>query len=981
MTKPSEEDGSSPRLLPKIDQKRVFASLFETPEPQPEVLGRFQIKQRLGRGAMGTVMEGYDPSLDRAVAIKVLHEAAGTRHQKRLLREAQALAQLSHPNVVQVFETGEIDGRLFIAMELVRGETLWSWHEQPHPWRTCLEVYLQAGRGLAAAHAVGIVHRDFKPANCIIDEQGRLRVLDFGLARGLSDLDDEEQEKAARSLRSMAATLQSNAGTASGQGSASSRPLDQRLTQTGTMLGTPAYMAPEQARGKPADARADQFSFCVGLYEALYGRRPFHGIAGLFDPEHDPPPSYEPEPTHASQPSAPAWLRRILMRGLAPSRDDRFADMTALVDAIEGHLRASRNRKIGLALGLGVLATVGTTRAFTPNEAAAPRCEIDATALADTWGPEQREAVRKTFTGSTLSFAETTHQAIDAGLERWAGDWVETRTDACVATQIEGTASETLLDRRVDCLDRQQREATALVEVLSTADTATIVHAPQLLAELPDPARCDDPPTARGAALPSDAAARDEVLDGYQRLAKGRARMLSGALTEADAAMESVATLGRERGFSPLEIEAQVFRGELAWSRGNYDEAAKALSSAAHRAVAEGLPSLELSARRRGVDALVGRWSKPDAETMMLDALAAAATRDDAQSVSLQHSILAARARLALVAGNHERALELSRELRKAQPEGSGLPNVNAWLDEAAALALLTRHEEAEALLGEGLTVAVRGWGEGSPGAARIEQELGMLALETGKLDQAEQRLATARRHLEAATGPESVPVARVRFSQAKLAMSSGGFEQAGVDLEHVGRVFARDLGATHEETGHLFNALGVARFYEGDYPGSIEAYERALVAGLASYGPTHSEVGLLHSNIAESHAALGKHEEALDQYAKALAIMRASLADDHPFLATPYKGRGQSLLTLGRRTEAVASLERALALLLKPPSEPFELADTRLALARALRESKQDPARVDELSRLAAEGFDQLGFEDRAARARALMSSPTSAN
>ena len=185
---PSSGAPAEERLgLAKVDRKQVFAALFDTkkPEPQePETLGRFRVTGQLGRGGMGTVLEGYDPSLDRKVAIKVLHDKAGGRHRDRLVREAQALAQLSHPNVVQVFETGEVDGRLFIAMELVPGQTLRAWQSEPHGWAECVQIYVQAGRGLAAAHAVDIVHRDFKPANCIVDEQGRVRVLDFGLARG-----------------------------------------------------------------------------------------------------------------------------------------------------------------------------------------------------------------------------------------------------------------------------------------------------------------------------------------------------------------------------------------------------------------------------------------------------------------------------------------------------------------------------------------------------------------------------------------------------------------------------------------------------------------------------------------------------------------------------------------------------------------------------------------------------------------------------
>jgi len=171
-----------------VDTPEVAAS--EKDEELPERLGRFKIVGRLGRGGMGVVLEAYDETLDRKVAVKRLHRDAGRSHGRRLLREAQALARLSHPNVVQVYDAGEQDGRLFIAMELVAGQTLWSWQESPRTWSDCLRVYTEAARGLAAAHAEGIVHRDFKPANCIIDGKGHVKVLDFGLARGVDDVDD-----------------------------------------------------------------------------------------------------------------------------------------------------------------------------------------------------------------------------------------------------------------------------------------------------------------------------------------------------------------------------------------------------------------------------------------------------------------------------------------------------------------------------------------------------------------------------------------------------------------------------------------------------------------------------------------------------------------------------------------------------------------------------------------------------------------------
>ncbi|MEM7155041.1 MAG: serine/threonine-protein kinase [Myxococcota bacterium] len=961
--------------LRKVDKTKVFSALFDD-DVAPPTLGRFRIVGRLGRGAMGTVLEAHDPQLDRPVALKVLRDARGGAHQKRLVREAHALARLSHPNVVQVFESGEADGRVFIAMELVRGRTLQQWHRQPHPWRECLAVYLQAGRGLAAAHAVAIVHRDFKPANCILDDEARVRVLDFGLARERSG-EGLASDDGAPSLRSRLATVPDEPSADERHDGSSDGVLGQRITRTGTMMGTPAYMAPEQAGRMPVDARADQFSLCVALYEALYGERPFSG-GRLFTGEARPP-TFRATNTHASLPRIPAWLRGVLLRGLQPRPEDRFPSVEALVLTIEGHLRARRRWRVGLGIGAGLLLTVGTTLALAPSDDASVRCDIDAQALAGTWDDTTREEVRAAMQGSGIGAALAAHRTVDAAFEGWATDWVAARQEACVATHVDGTASGALLDRRIDCLDRQQKQAAALVGSFASASAATVAHGAEILADLPEPRRCHQPRSAseRGA-LPTEPDARAAVLDGYARVAEIRVRLLEGSLERAAEEIEDVASAGRAHGFVPLQVEALVLRGDLAMHRARYDEAAEHLTDAVYRATAEGLTEEEVEARRRTVKALVGLWSKPETETMMLDEFVAAAARAEIWTPTEQRTALAARARLAGVAGEHARALALYAELLRIPPTRPSALELLLPLYEGTALAMLARYAEARSTLEDGLATAREAWGDGSTLAAKYEQDLGMLALETGSLDEAGQRLARARTHMEAAVGPDGAPVARIRFSQAKLAMASGAFDQARGDLEFVGTVFERELGPTHEETGQLYNALGVARFYEGDYPGSIEAYERALAVGLSVYGPAHAEVALLHSNIAESRAALGEHARALDEYVRALAIMGIALPEDHPMLATAHKGRGQSLLALGRPDEARPALERALELLLRPPSEPFELADARLALARTLGALGEEPTRVRELARLAAQGFETLGFDERAALAHRLLLSKT---
>ena len=295
-------------------------------------IGRYFVLSKLGQGGMGEVFSGYDEELDRRVALKVVRQRlAGSRGQERMLREAQALGRLSHPNVVQIHDVGEFDGELFLAMEFVKGVTLRAWQARHDPasevHRSALiDMYMQAGRGLAAAHAAGIVHRDFKPDNVIVGDDGRARVLDFGLA-----------------------TDEPRAAESAGRGV----DLD-GLTDAGSILGTPAYMAPEQFMARPTDARTDVFAFSVALYDALYGEMPFEGttLAG-----REAAVLAGQVRTAPVDSKVPAWLRAVLLRGLARDPADRFGSMEAMLVALADDPIARRRRYLRLG-ALGVVALV-----------------------------------------------------------------------------------------------------------------------------------------------------------------------------------------------------------------------------------------------------------------------------------------------------------------------------------------------------------------------------------------------------------------------------------------------------------------------------------------------------------------------------------------------------------------------------------------------------------------------------------------------
>ncbi len=304
------------------------ATPSEATPPIGTRLGRYVVLSTLGMGAMGVVVAAYDPDLDRKAALKLMRPR-GTRTsvaQARLAREAQALAKLNHPNVVTIYDVGMHQGQVFVAMEFVAGTTLREWMATPRRWQDVVRVFAAAGRGLAAAHEVGLVHRDFKPDNVMIDDAERVRVMDFGLARAFdeSTLDGAEPKSDVDAARmQLDAELDSSSSRVT--------PLHEPLTRTGTLLGTPAYMAPEQIRGNKVDGRADQFAWAVTAYELFVGKPPFTGdpmavIAAILTEEPVPPP-----------PAAkmPLAFASVLRRALSKRAEDRYPSMHAVVEAIE----------------------------------------------------------------------------------------------------------------------------------------------------------------------------------------------------------------------------------------------------------------------------------------------------------------------------------------------------------------------------------------------------------------------------------------------------------------------------------------------------------------------------------------------------------------------------------------------------------------------------------------------------------------------
>ena len=504
------------------------------PAEVPRTIGRYTILERVGAGASGVVFSAYDPRLDRRVAVKLLKWQAGADGREALLAEARALARLDHPNVVAVHDVGELEDRAFIAMAFVDGPTLRAWvDEQPAgDWRSRVEVYRAAGRGLAAAHEAGIVHRDFKPDNVLVASGGQPRVADFGLAMLAAepmlaaDVDDEES-----------VTL----GAA----------------------GTPAYMAPELAQGAVADERSDQYSFCVSLYEALFGQRPFPSLLSALASEG----AIELPTT----PSIPAHILRAMSRGLLPRPEDRWPSMSALLDALEADPASVRNR--WLAVGIGAVVIAGSSAAIATAVKEEAGCDGGADRIAEIWNEEQRDRIISAFAASGVPFASAASERATTGLDDYASRWAEAHDEACKA-HARGEQSGETLDLRMACLGRLQHSLGWMVTALSDAEAEDIGRLDDLFGNLEPVHRCAETTALVGRhPLPPDRDSRAEIARLERELSEIRTAAWFRRANDKEGRIAEVVEGAESTTYPPLVARAYLALGEVRESEGDYGQA------------------------------------------------------------------------------------------------------------------------------------------------------------------------------------------------------------------------------------------------------------------------------------------------------------------------------------------------------------------------------------------------------------------------
>ncbi|MCB9569548.1 MAG: serine/threonine protein kinase [Myxococcales bacterium] len=749
----------------------------------PGRLGRFTLVRRLGAGAMGVVYSAYDELLDRRVAIKVLRGERGAAAQARMLREAQALARLSHPHVVQVYDVGEQGGRLFVAMEYVHGCTLREWLTARRAagrgpeLRELVAIFAQAGEGLAAAHEAGLTHRDFKPENVLVGEDGRARVVDFGLASAGVRKGDEALPRPLLSAEGV-------------------------LTRTGTILGTPAYMAPEQLIGADADARSDIFAFCVALLEAIAGTRPVSGrsIDELLAAIHEGAPR---EATSV----APPWLRQVIERGLAADPDARYPSMRALLDALARD--PGRRRRRWLAVG-GIAACVGAALIGTgvASESRARRCEARGDAILAAWDDDARERVRGAFAASGVAHArDTTTRVIDR-LDTWTGAWRSARVDLCAAEE----RGDRLAVAEATCLEGHLWRLRALVDALARADAGAVNRAVSAVSELPPVERCHDLGWLRvGAAADLEAEAR--TADAREELARARVQISAGAFTDAEATLAPLLD-AREPA---IKAEAWMLAGVVDRQLGELSRAIERLEEAYFLAGESGADLVAAEAAVLTMAAIGASRSRHEeglawgrSAAMMVGRVDLGERELGARYLITLGVIERQRGDFDAALAAYERALAIFRaDLGPRHPSvARALNNIGNALTEKGDL------EAAAARLREALAIFEEIYGPEHPDMAIFLGNLGAVLTELDRRDEAraltERALAVSLANL----GPEHPQVADARVNLAFAAVDVGDFAGALAELDQARAILraqppSRELAYAEQVRVRALQGLG----------------------------------------------------------------------------------------------------------------------------------------------------------------------------
>jgi eukaryotic-like serine/threonine-protein kinase len=920
---------------PSNDRRSAFGSRVAT---QDEFYGEYRVLEELGHGAMGMVYRAHDPRLGRDVALKLVLpariEQGASKARARLVAEARALARVSHPNVLAIYDVGVRDDIVFIALELVDGIDLAQWlRARKRSWPEVVRIFVEVAAGLAAVHDADLVHRDVKPANILVERavpgraSERVLVADFGIARATSAVES--------------ITLPGDVG-------ASGSDVDTPLTDAGRVVGTPAYMAPEQHLGREVGPAADQYSLCVALHEALYGTRPFHGHGQAIAKAKLAPPERAPSS------EVPTWLWRIVRRGLSPRLHDRYASIRDLRAALVAGPRY--RRWIAPAAAVTTL-VAGTAIAWAT--IGTPRCEQTTAKLGEVWNEGRRASIAATFAASERPLAEQDWARVSARLDGYGQEIVAAYRDACEATHVRHEQTEALLDRRMACLDQRMHGFEQSLALLATGDADIVDHADDVASSLRSIEACSDIVALETGIEPPSPAQRDAVTRVDRVVADAEALSAAGRFAEGAEAADAAVELARVVDYRPALVEALTVAAELHERRSEIDEARAALDEAISTGMEIGADSMVLRA------VVLRVW------------IAAEYERDLATAEKW---------------GAVGRSL-LKRVGDPRQP-GLGLHNSlgNAYAAAGRHAEALREFEDALAMIEDDPELAA--W------AATLHSNIGGVRFRLGELERATESYTRARDLFRALHGENHPNVADSSVRLAQTHAQRGRHQEAIAGLR-AAIASLESMQAAPAELANALISLGTALRNSGADDESSTTYRRAvellegtgnhvtLAHALLGYGSSCVDKGIYDAaetqlqravallepidpaspDVGNAWIGLGRIREHQSKPAEALSFYRRAYEAAPPdtrIAARALVAIAQVHRAAGRYDDAIAELDRQDAIL---AAAPTVILDDRLSAAIARVEVLIDTGRVtdsaapiDALDRLLAQARDVGG-------------------
>ncbi|WP_394825901.1 tetratricopeptide repeat protein [Pendulispora albinea] len=906
-------------------------------------VGRYLVIDWIGTGGMGSVYRAYDPKLNRNVAVKLIRIEPGMAGDESrrmlLLREAQALARVVHPHVVSVFDAGEFCEHVFFAMELIEGSTLRDvLLRTEHDPRKLLRLLDEAGRGLAAAHDAGLVHRDFKPENVLIDREQHAKVVDFGLARAIDAHKVEE-------------LVTASPGTPSSV-------LDRRITETGECIGTPAYMAPEQYLGLGTDARSDQFSFSCVAYEALFGRHPFFDGSGGLSMIALCAGKFEAP----SRRLDPGYLR-VLGRGLSRDPAHRYPSLQHLLDELARVPRRQRRR--GVAIAALVCAATGLVGWPVIQKHRAQHCDAVATqALVGIWDLPRRAKVEDVLAGDGKAFGRDVWNRVAAALDIYSAQWKDTSAELCRSAGWWRAEDQANYTRASLCLDERRRELRAVTDVLSGGDREVRLHAPDILIQLDVLSTCTN--TAALAFTPLPAYDRETAMT-VERirdlLAKSRALEDARHLAAGEEAAQQALDLAREQQNRALSAEALYRLGVVQETGGKYGAAETSLVQALADAKSSGQERL-LALIWTQLLGLVGQEEhRPDEVEHLIPFIEATVERSDPRGPA-HIRLLFTRGALAHKRGRFERAIahyNAALEMARHAFGENDVRRIEIYQNLASTERTINQLDEGISHLQSALAETEALFGHDHPQLLMTLTLLARMLSEKGDSAGVHVVGQRALRIIEQASSPESPEVSSSLFELGMAYLEDG---QPEVTLPLLRRSYLIDRMIDPRSAAATLSGIARAEEALGNLDTARTTFEESLALYKPLVGPGDRQMIKTGVRLGRLLRRLHRERDALQLCTQLRDAGERNLGPHGVFLALALSCVGEGYEQLGRLTEALATLERAEKLLedeTVPPRLEYR-ATVGFALARVLWRTGGDRERVRHLATEAADNYQHAG-------------------